>query len=127
MQIPEVRASLQRPVGYLVLGLELLLALIVVLRTVWYVYLSLENLLSLSDSVTFFAVFINVLLTAIIGVEVARVLLTHDLSGILEILGLVLARKVLQPEVPALDILVVVVAFFVLVYSRTFLIPKQTT
>lgn len=126
MQIPEVRLSVQRPIAYLVIGLEMLLALIVVLGTVWYVYLSLENLTSVSDSALFFAVFINVFLTAIIGVEVSRVLLTHDLSGILEILGLVLARKVLQPEVPAMDILIVVVAFLVLVYSRTFLLPKQT-
>lgn len=118
MEFSQLRTRIQRPVNYLVLSLELFLALIVVAGTVWYVYLALETLLTLTDSAAFFAIFINVLLTAIIGVEVARVLLTHDLQGVLEILGLVMARKVLQPEVSATEILIVVVAFLVLVYSH---------
>lgn len=119
MESNQLRSRLQRPMTYLVLGLELFLALIVVIGTVAYVYLALETITEFTDSAAFFAVFINVLLTAIIGVEVARVLLTHDLQGILEILGLVMARKVLQPEVTATEILIVVVAFLVLVYSHT--------
>lgn len=105
--------------------LEFILAAIVVLGTIWYLFISIDPLLAASGTPDFFTDFITVLLTAIIGVEVARVLLTHNLIGILEILGFVLARKALTPEVVALDVLIIVIAFGVLVYVRNMLLKSQ--
>lgn len=119
------RSSLRAPVVKAVTILEFILASIVVAGTAWYLFSSLEILLTTAEPGLFFAVFIDVLLTAIIGVEIARVLITHNLVGIVELLGFVMARKVLSPDVTATDLFVVTVAFGVLVYVRRWLIDQQ--
>lgn len=61
-------------------------------------------------------------LMLIIGVELARTLLTHDLEAILELLAFVVARKILKPEVAALDIFLSVTAFVGLLVARKYLL-----
>ena len=121
------RSSLRGPVETAVAVLEFLLAAIVIAGTAWYVVGSLELLLATAEPSAFFTVFIEVLLTAIIGVEIARVLVTHNLMGIVELLGFVMARKVLSPDVTAVDLFVVTLAFGILLYVRQWLIePEQS-
>ncbi len=59
----------------------------------------------------------------VIGVELARTLLTHDLNAILELLAFVVARKMLTPEITSMDIFLSVVAFVVLLVGKRFLLP----
>ncbi len=115
------RSRLRIPVTQAVIALEFLLASVVVIGTAWYVFLGLEQLYIDSYSAVFYTELITILLNAIIGVEIARVLVTHSLVGIVDILGFVMARKVLDPAVAATDVLIVVVAFGVLVYVRQWL------
>ena len=53
-------------------------------------------------------------LLVVIGVELARTLVTHDLRAILELLAFVIARKMLKPDLGVLDILWSVLAFVAL-------------
>ena len=54
------------------------------------------------------------------AVELIRTLVTHDLGAVLELLAFVIARKLLKPDLTALDILLSVSAFVVLLFARRF-------
>ncbi|NML47742.1 hypothetical protein HHL11_28595 [Ramlibacter sp. G-1-2-2] len=62
---------------------------------------------------TFYELVFRVL-QVVIGVELARTLVTHDLRAILELLAFVIARKMLKPDLDVLDILWSVLAFVAL-------------
>ena len=64
------------------------------------------------------------LLLLIIGVELIRTLVTHDLAAVVELLAFVVARKMLKPELTALDIFVGCGAFVSLLAARRFLLPS---
>jgi len=72
---------------------------------------------------TFYELIYRVLLL-VIGIELARTLLTHDLEAILELLAFVVARKTLKPDVTALDILLSVAAFCALMGARAYFVPR---
>ena len=59
-------------------------------------------------------------LILVIGIELIRTLVTHDLGAVLELLAFVIARKLLKPDLTALDILLSVAAFVVLLIARRF-------
>jgi len=71
---------------------------------------------------TFYELIYRVLLLAI-GVELIRTLITHDLAAVLELLAFVVARKMLKPDLPTLDIVLGVAAFVGLLAARRFLLP----
>ena len=71
------------------------------------------------DTATLYELVYRVLLL-VIGVELIRTLLTHDLGAVLELLAFVIARKLLKPDLTALDILLSVSAFVVLLIARRF-------
>ena len=56
-----------------------------------------------SRTETFYELIYRVLLL-VIGVELIRTLVTHDLSAVLELLAFVVARKMLKPELSTLGI-----------------------
>lgn len=60
-------------------------------------------------------------LLLVIGVELARTLVTHDMVAILELLAFVIARKMLKPDLNALDILLSTAGFVLLLAARRFL------
>jgi hypothetical protein len=62
------------------------------------------------------------ILVLVIGVELVRTLVTHDLGAVLELLAFVIARKLLKPELSTLDILLGVGAFVGLLAARRFLL-----
>lgn len=99
--------------------LEFLLAAIVVIGTIWYLINGISELFNQSmGSKEFFFSFINLLLSVIIGIEVSRILVTHNLMAIIEILGFVMARKLLSPDTTALEILLVMGGFILLIGAR---------
>lgn len=118
MPTKEAKRKLQRPISKAISVLEFVLGAIVVIGTAWYLFISISALVAEGFAPGFFEVFIGILLTAIIGVEIARVLVTHNLMGILELIAFVMARKILEPDATTIDLLIVVVAFGVLVYVR---------
>lgn len=71
---------------------------------------------------TFYELVYRVLLL-VIGVELARTLITHDLRAILELLAFVIARKMLKPDLDVLDILLSVLAFVALLAANRYLLP----
>jgi hypothetical protein len=70
---------------------------------------------------TFYEMIYRVLIL-VIGVELTRTLVTHDLEAVLELVAFVIARKLLKPELTALDILLSVLAFVALLAARRFLL-----
>ena len=99
--------------------LERLLAIAIVAGIIAYSVESAAQLLSMDwgNSETYYDLVYRVLLT-VIGVELARTLLTHDLGAILELLAFVVARKTLKPNVDAFDIFLCVLAFVALLAAR---------
>ncbi len=55
-----------------------------------------------------------------IGLELARLLVTHELVAVLELMAFALARKILTPGLPAAEMLVIVLAFVALVGTRRY-------
>ena len=71
------------------------------------------------DTATLYELIYRVLLL-VIGVELIRTLVTHNLGAILELLAFVIARKLLKPDLSAVDILLSVSAFAILLVTRRF-------
>ena len=61
-------------------------------------------------------------LILVIGVELIRTLVTHDLGAVLELVAFVIAGKLLKTDLTALDILLSVSAFVGLLAARRFLL-----
>lgn len=119
--------SIKIHLNHIVSALEFVLGIIVVLGSAWYLIGGIIEITSGGlNPLNAFNEFIHLLLAVIIGIEVARILITHNLLAIIEILGFVLARKVLEPDATALEILIVIVAFAVLVAARWLLHQGNT-
>lgn len=124
-----------RHYGILVKGLEMLLAMVVLGGVVVSAIGSSRALADMDWRTTeaFYELIYRVLLL-VIGLEVVRMLVTHELIAVLEVLALVIARKMLKPELLALDIVFAVIAFVALLAARRFLVdglsrekPKKDT
>lgn len=76
-------------------------------------------------TVTFYELVYRVLLL-VIGLELVRMLVVHDLMAILELLAFVIARKMLKPDIVALDIVLAVIAFVALLAARRYLLTVPT-
>jgi hypothetical protein len=77
------------------------------------------------DTATFYEMIYRVLIL-VIGVELIRTLVTHDLAAVLELLAFVIARKLLKPDLTALDILLSVTAFVLLLIARRFFLRRPS-
>jgi hypothetical protein len=104
--------------------LERILALGILLGISAFSYKSVTALMGMDwqRTETFYELIYRILLL-VIGVELIRNRLTHDLMAILELLAFVVARKMLKPELPTFDILLGVAAFVGLLAARRFLLP----
>lgn len=101
--------------GSVTMALLLILSSVILIGTVVYavwsaVYLSHQDW-ALTE--TFYDLIYRVLLV-VIGIELVRTLITHDLAAIVELVALVIARKLLKPELDALDILFLVLGLCLL-------------
>lgn len=77
-----------------------------------------------ASSDTFYELIYRTLML-VIGVELARTLITHDLRAILELLAFVIARKMLKPDLTTVDILLGAIAFVTLLGARRHLLPQD--
>ena len=69
---------------------------------------------------TFYELIYRMLLL-VIGLELVRMLITHSLAAVLELLAFVIARKMLKPDLTATDIILSVLAFVALLVGRKYL------
>jgi hypothetical protein len=104
--------------------LERLLAFGILLGVIVFAF---QSAIALTDmdwrsTEAFYELIYRVLLL-VIGVELIRTLVTHDLMAVLELLAFVVARKMLKPELPTVEILLGVGAFVGLLAARRFLLP----
>ena len=74
---------------------------------------------------TFYELIYRVLLM-VIGLELVRMLIVHDLTAVLELLAFVTARKVLKPEIEAIDIVLAIIAFVALLGARRYFLGTQS-
>lgn len=113
---------IQNAAGTALTYLEWLFALVVLAGIVAYAVGSIPILLGLdwrlNDS--FYELIYRVLLL-VIGIELIRMLLTHELSAILELLAFVIARETLKPETTSSDIALCVLAFVALLAAKRYL------
>lgn len=106
--------------------MERILAVAILAGVAAFAVFSIQVLVSMDwgETDTFYEMIYRVLLM-VIGVELARTLLTHDLEAILELLAFVVARKMLKPDVSGPDILMSVVGFSVLLAARYYWLGKK--
>lgn len=77
-----------------------------------------------TDKDTFYDLIYRVLLL-VIGLELVRMLVTHSLAAVLELLAFVIARKMLKPELTAVDIILSILAFVALLAGRKYLMSPS--
>ncbi len=70
-----------------------------------------------TDNSTFYELIYKVLLM-VIGLELARLLVTHNLLAVIELISFVIARKTLKPDISGTDVALVVVSFALLIGAR---------
>jgi len=105
--------------------LERLLAVILFGGVIFMTFYSFESMLIMdwSQTETFYELIYRVLL-AVIGLELIRMLITHEMIAVLELLAFVIARKMLKPELTSVDIFLSVVAFVALVLVHQIITEK---
>lgn len=77
-----------------------------------------------SANETFYELIYRMLLL-VIGLELVRMLITHSLAAVLELLAFVIARKMLKPDLTSLDIILSVLAFVALLAGRRYLMSRS--
>ena len=105
---------------------ELLLALVILGGVFVFGLLGAQTLGAMDWRLTetFYALIYRVL-WLVIAVELVRTLVTHDLRAILELLALVVARKMLKPDQTVLDVLLSVLAFAALLAANHYWISPS--
>jgi hypothetical protein len=101
---------------------EMILALIVLCCVVVFASGSFAELIDMDWKVTttFYELIYRILLM-VIGLELVRMLLTHEIFAVLELLAFVIARKMLMPDLTTVDIVLAVIAFVSLLAARKYL------
>jgi len=95
---------------------ELLLAALVFLGVFFFAANSIGGFLEMDWSkIDTFYHFISYILLLLVGVELIRLIVLHSLATVLELMILIVARKMLSPDLDALGILLSVVALSILV------------
>jgi sulfite exporter TauE/SafE len=102
-----------------IINAEKILATIVILGVIVYALGSVLALIEMdwTQNEAFYEFIYRVLLI-IIGLELARMLVTHSISAVLELLSFVIARKMLKPDLTSVDIILSVFAFVALAAAR---------
>lgn len=101
--------------------LEKVVALMVVIGVAVYAAESTMVLVGMDWSLTeTYYELINRVLAIIIGLELVRMLISHSIAAVLELLAFVIARKMLKPDLGSIDIMAGVLAFVALMAARHF-------
>ncbi len=108
--------------------IEIFLAFFVILSVVFFVINSIQ-LLVLADwhsKDTFYELIYRILL-ATVGLEMARMLVTHNFLSILELMAFVVARKMLKPDTTTLDVSLGILSFVLILAANKYLIGTTTS
>ena len=118
---------LLRPYEHLVKWCDALLAVLVFSGVVIYAIGSMQTLVVMDWRITetYYELIFRVLLL-VIGLELMRTLMVRDLIAVLDLLAFVVARKMLKPDLTAIDIALSTLAFVSLLIARYFLIVVPT-
>jgi len=106
----------------LIRNLEYALAAVVIVAII-ITFLSSVHKITLADwsnTDTFYDI-MRRSLALILGLEFVRMLISHKLNVVLELLAFVVARKLLLPGITALDIVLSIIAFVILMMARHFM------
>ena len=108
-------------------GAEILLAFIVLLGVLVYVFNSIGFFFvaDWSHNLVFYELIYEVLLITI-GLELARMLITHNYESILELLAFVIARKMLKPDITTMDIALGVLSFVGILVAKRYLFMRHS-
>lgn len=101
--------------------LEKALALVVIGSVIAFAIQSIDLILhsDWNDTGTFYELIFRILLI-VICLELARMLITHSLNAVLELLAFVIARKMLKPDLESVDVVFGVVSFVALLAARKY-------
>jgi hypothetical protein len=101
--------------------MEKFVALAVIAGVLAYALYSVAVMAGMDWSVTeTYYELINRVLAIIIGLELVRMLVSHSIASVLELLAFVIARKMLKPDLDSFDIMAGVLAFVALMAARHF-------
>lgn len=102
---------------------EWALALMVLIASFIYALESIRVLSQMDWSLnnTYYELIYRVLLI-VIGVELVKMLITHSLEAVLELMAFVIARKVLKPELDSVDLAISVISFIALLAARHYIL-----
>ncbi len=111
--------KLQNKLNTFIRIIEVVLALAVVFSVLVSVAMSVPEFIRAdwTTNTAFYDLIYRSLLLAI-GLELARMLITHDLRSVLELIAFVIARKTLKPDVTSTDIILIVTSFLFLMISK---------
>lgn len=104
--------------------IEMALAVLVLIGVLLYIFNSAAGFISADwgNAEIFYNLIYEVLLVTI-GLEVARMLVTHNYESILELLAFVIARKMLKPDITTVDIALGVFSFILIILATRYLFP----
>lgn len=108
------------------LWMEKFIAVATVVAVTVYGLHSVQVLIVMDWSATeTFYEFINRTLIAVIGLELVRMLVSHSIGAVLEMLAFVIARKMLKPDLSSVDIALSAGSFVALMAARHYLMEDQ--
>lgn len=95
---------------------EIVLAGVIMCAVAYYSFQGASNFLFMDWSrMSVMYEFISYILLILLGLEVARLILVHSITVVMELMLLIIARKMLYPDITALDLLFCAVAFVLVV------------
>lgn len=106
--------------------METVLAVFVLVGVIMYLIGTIGSFATADwgDNKVFYDLIYEALLITI-GLELARMLVTHDYRSILELLAFVVARKMLKPEITTIDIVLGIVSFVGILLAKKFLFTPK--
>lgn len=106
--------------------IEKFLAVIVIIAVIFYILNSFVFFVQADwqTKEVFYELIYRALLVTI-GLELSRMLVTHNFMSILELLAFVVARKMLKPELTSLDVFLGVVSFTVILIANRYLVLSE--
>ncbi len=106
--------------------IEKFLAVIVIIAVIFYILNSVVFFVQADwqTKEVFYELIYRALLVTI-GLELSRMLVTHNFMSILELLAFVVARKMLKPELTSIDVFLGVLSFTVILIANRYLVLSE--
>ena len=96
--------------------MEVVLAIAVFCAVAYFSFHAAQGFLSKEwSSMSVMYEFISFILLILLGLEVTRLILVHSITVVMELMLLIIARKMLYPDITALDLLFCAVAFVLVI------------